>query len=169
MKNKINGKKIIKYGGAVILVSALVGGTGVAVYDANIDHTEVLCPFAKMLDHSVKLSDGKEITYGMMHQLDTMKKQYEKNGEDVIVAYVPEYVDEKRTEYKMLAIQNVLEDGTIEYLAPIGYKLVEENGVYYAVKTVIYRGTDSYEAIVTYYQDGTTNYNGKTKVLKIGE
>lgn len=174
MEKEINKQKIIKYVGAGILSTILVTSSGIAIYDAGIDHMKKVCPVTKMLSHSYELSNGKEITSGILHQLKQMKEEYNKIGENVLVSYDSGYQDKKVDYVKILATETILEDGTIQYSVPVeyGYKLVEIDGVYYGVKKVISIESDPYEAIVTYYRDEENNYsenNTKTRVLKLGD
>ena len=169
MKKEINKNRIVKYLGSSILSTALLVGAGAVICESNIKHTEEICPFTKLLSKTIELSDGNKITYGLIHQLDKMQDEYKANGENVIVAYEAHHQDKKEVYKKELAIETVLDDGTIEYSVPFGYELVVIDGIYYAVKKEIYIESDPYEAIVTYYRDEEKSSTGKTRVLKIGD
>lgn len=163
MGNKINNKNIVKYLGAGILVTALTASASAMIYDECVDHTDGLCLFAKVINHSFKLSNGDEVTYGLIHQMEKMQEEYKDRGEEVLISYIPNYFD--TMDMLISAEQLKLSDET--YNIPEGYRLIVLDGVEYFIKKEPDDDEMTYGAIVTYYQDGKTNYYGKRRVLRI--
>ena len=88
--NKVKKNKIIKYGGASILVGAYFAYSGIKLYDFTIDHLHEYCP----------LNDY----FGINHQLNVInndksnpryKAYYFENGKGKIYSdYTDEYIPE---------------------------------------------------------------------------
>ena len=112
---------IIKHGGMALIYAACIAVGGIAIYDANFDHTKDVCLFGK-LNH--------------FHQTKEMEKDYLKQyNRKVEFAYKHDYFSEE----DQYAYAVPLSNGAIDYVIPDGYnvdsnfKVTKENGKYSAI------------------------------------
>lgn len=101
MEKKVDKKRVVKFA-AGLLTLAFGIGSGVHIYDSNIDHLNEYCPLNNVFgaQHQVHEINNEYAVYGI-------NAFYAENGE-VQLASAP-----KKTE----------KDGKIVYTAPIGYEL----------------------------------------------
>lgn len=123
MNNKLKNK-ITLYAGVGTLSVALLT-SGLAIYDANFDHTKEVCPIAKVCS----ISEGMNI--GIRHQLYNMMDEYQDKKIDVGgIAYGAYY------DVNDIVIPTIIKDelGKETYILPEGYVLTIINGKKVGIK-----------------------------------
>lgn len=123
MNNNLKNK-ITMYAGIGTLSIALMTG-GLAIYDANFDHTKEVCPIAKICS----ISEGMNI--GIRHQLYNMMDEYQDKKIDIGgIAYGAYY------DINNIVPPTIIKDelGKDTYILPEGYVLTIINGKTVGIK-----------------------------------
>lgn len=160
--NKINKKNIKKYAVTGVLATTLITGGGLAIYDMHVDHTQEVCPVAKILDNITASSlKDSDFSLGVYHQWQAMEDDYYDKGiYDVSITYSPETII-------VTPEAHIMDDGTIVYTAPQGYVLSRDiDGNYICVKNNDTKYFDCTWGEVMYNEEARTVEYENNKILK---
>lgn len=115
MEKKINKKNIATFAALGVLTTMIGTGIGLHICDSSIDHTQEICPITKMQlalsmypDHQEKQILRDYISQGV------------KDAALIHVYYDKDYHDIAFTTEVSQAMKYIREDGTIDYVAPMG-------------------------------------------------